>query len=620
MAELAVFSLGLSCLETPALGAGEVFAGPLRASPVNPRYFTNDTGRAIYLTGSHTWTNFKDSGVTDPPSAFNYPAYLDFLVGNHHNFIRLWTLDIPKNNCGGGSVEYATPFPWPRNGPGLANDGKPKFDLSGFEESYFERLRSRVILARDRGIYVGIMLNDGYSLQFCRTPNDGYPFDGANNINGVSVGTSAFTLNTPAALAVQKAYARKLVDTVNDLDNVLYEIANEAGGGSTAWQYEMINTINQYQATLPKQHPVGMTYQWQGGDNPTLFNSPADWISPGGVDPYGTNPPAATGQKVIISDSDHIYGLGPGGDYAWVWRSFTRGLNPIYMDPLNSEAIHQSPRRAMGHTLDYARRLDLVHVTPRGDLASTSYCLANPGSEYLAYQPDGGSFTINLGGVAGTFMVEWFRPLDGIASLAANVSGGGTRDFTPPFSGSAVLYLRSTALPQEPSIKVAILAPQSGAVVPVENNGVVINTAASDRYGQITKVEIHAGGNLLGTLNSAPYSLTWNDVPSGPHILTAQATNQDGTMLVSEPVEILVLSLPTIHMFTVQDGIANFLLLGDPGARYRIDWSEDLKDWGTLKEVVLSGTIPGIPGASAVVLDAGSINQPRRFYRASQVP
>ena len=31
--------------------------GPLRRHPSNPRYFTDGSGKAIYLTGSHTWSN-----------------------------------------------------------------------------------------------------------------------------------------------------------------------------------------------------------------------------------------------------------------------------------------------------------------------------------------------------------------------------------------------------------------------------------------------------------------------------------------------------------------------------------------------------------------------------------
>ena len=37
------------------------FHGVLRRNPLNPRYFTDDTGEAIYLSGSHTWQVLVDS-------------------------------------------------------------------------------------------------------------------------------------------------------------------------------------------------------------------------------------------------------------------------------------------------------------------------------------------------------------------------------------------------------------------------------------------------------------------------------------------------------------------------------------------------------------------------------
>ena len=41
--------------------------GPLRVDPSNSRYFTDGRGRAILLTGSHTWANLQDYGDSDPP-------------------------------------------------------------------------------------------------------------------------------------------------------------------------------------------------------------------------------------------------------------------------------------------------------------------------------------------------------------------------------------------------------------------------------------------------------------------------------------------------------------------------------------------------------------------------
>ena len=50
--------------------------------------------------------------------------------------------------------------------------------------------------------------------------------------------TEVHTLGDPRILAAQERYVRKVVDTVNGYDNVLYEIANESGTFSTAWQSE----------------------------------------------------------------------------------------------------------------------------------------------------------------------------------------------------------------------------------------------------------------------------------------------------------------------------------------------------------------------------------------------
>ena len=79
--------------------------GQLRVHPTNPRYFTDDSGDVIYLTGSHMWNNLVDMGKDDPPQPFDFPGYLDFLQRYGHNFIRLWTWDsVVWNTLANGSV------------------------------------------------------------------------------------------------------------------------------------------------------------------------------------------------------------------------------------------------------------------------------------------------------------------------------------------------------------------------------------------------------------------------------------------------------------------------------------------------------------------------------------
>jgi hypothetical protein len=433
--------------------------GPLRRHPRNPRYFGDATGRAVLLTGSHTWNNLVDMGSTDPPLAFDFDAYLRFLVRFNHNFIRLWswetlTWDTRKKSYGGvGAINHIAPHPWARTGPGVATDGKPKFDLTRFDPRYFDRLRERVKAAGSQGIYVSIMLFEGWALQFAPGAWRGHPLNEANNVNGIDgdangdgKGIEVHTLTSPKVTACQEAYVRKVVDTVNGLDNVLYEISNENHTASTRWQYHMIDLLHEYEKTKPKQHPVGMTFQYRGGQNRTLFDSPADWISPNPDGGYRDNPPACDGSKVILTDTDHLWGIG--GNQAWVWKSFLRGLHPLFMDPYDGSVLGkrfdprwQPIRQSLGYARSLAERINLAAMTPLSRLASTSYCLADPGTEYVVYLPKGEAVTVDLGAAQGKVQLEWFDPTRGTTHRGSG-DGGGKRRFTAPFSGAAVLHIR----------------------------------------------------------------------------------------------------------------------------------------------------------------------------------
>ena len=175
---------------------------------------------------------------------------------------------------------------------------------------------------------------------------------------------------------MQEAYVRKVIDTVNDLDNVLYEISNENHPASNEWQYHMIRFIKEVERGRSKQHPVGMTFQYRGGSNRTLFDGPADWISPNPEGGYKDDPPANDGRKVVLNDTDHLWGIG--GNSAWAWKSFLRGHHPIFMDPYDGRVLGRrfdpqfDPlRRSLGQTLRYAERLDLAAMRPVPDLASS---------------------------------------------------------------------------------------------------------------------------------------------------------------------------------------------------------------------------------------------------------
>lgn len=452
-------------------GAG---AGLLRVHPTNARYFTdgstNSSGslRAIYLTGSHTWHNLQDAGPADPPPAFDYAAFLSFFLERHHSFFRLWAWESDREAAWDKQRVWVRPLPYLRTGPALTPEGRPRFDLTKFDPEYFQRLHDRVQAAQKRGLYVGVMLFQGFSVakknpRAAGNPWPGHPFHRDNNINGIDGdlngdghGYEVHTLDMPRITALQEAYVRKVIEAVGQFDNVIYEISNESHGGSTAWQYHWIALIREVEKGRNKQHPIWMSFQYDGnlgaGTNQSLFQSKADVISPhhvsAAVDAYMTDPPPAAGSKVILLDTDHLWGIG--GDAAWVWKVFTRGMNPIFMDPYQKGSPPEKPRldpkwdglrRAMGQTRLLADRMDLAAARPAGELASSGYCLANPGLEYVAYLPQGGEVTVDLSAASGELRVEWIRPVEGTIQPTGIVKGGAKRTLKPPFPGHAVVYL-----------------------------------------------------------------------------------------------------------------------------------------------------------------------------------
>jgi len=82
-------------------------------------------------------------------------------------------------------------------------------------------------------------------------------------------------------------------------------------------------------------------------------------------------------------------------------------------------------------------------LAPHSELSSTKYCLARPGREYLAYQPDakGAKFTLKV--EPGAYRVEWIDCGTNERLNAKRVEVGEAKwaPFAPPFKGAAVVHL-----------------------------------------------------------------------------------------------------------------------------------------------------------------------------------
>jgi hypothetical protein len=447
----------------PAASLAVVSPGPLVVSSANPRYFADPKGNIVYLAGSHVWANLVDRGTINPPPAFDYDGYMAFMKNHGFNWMRLWTREF--ENFLETPDRFATfPHRWLRTGPDRANDGDLRYDFTQLNQKYFGRMRARIIQAGQNGIYTSIMLFNGFEWARWNSMN-GDPFERRNNVNGINCsGACPSNISSiPAqALTYEKNYIHKVIDTVHDLPNVMYEISNESPEASTDWQNSLITEVNRYeQATYATHHPIGFTFQYPDGTDTTLLRSAADWISP------KDNIPTSNGTKVIINDTDHSYGYphmerdGANGNIAWAWKNFANGNNIAFMDPYlvvwpgrnncTGAPVGGDPgictgvdrnwnpiRLAMQDVLVYAKKIDLKNMTPQGSLSTSGFCLANRGLQYLVFSTST-SFTLTT--VAGTYTFEWFNPLTHMIVQAGSVAVGNSQNFTAPIGEASVLWL-----------------------------------------------------------------------------------------------------------------------------------------------------------------------------------
>jgi hypothetical protein len=456
----------------------------------NPHYFKDASGSALILNGSQTWNTFQDWGIDGSPQVLDFDTFVKFLSRHGHNFTLLWTVEMPKF-CGlpvtaSSPPDFTvSPLPWERTGPGTATDGGLKFDLTKFNQSFFDRLRTRTQSLHKAGIYAGVYLFTGEFLHIFRCSSDGYPLTGTNNINGIDdgysgsgkAGVGAIAMTSPNAnTRIQDAYVEKMIDTLNDLPNVLWMVSEEASSDSIWWNNHQIAHIRAYESKKTHQHPIGYAAPI-GVKDSVIYNSDADWVAPyvdvSPASSCGTGKPAC---KVNINDSDHSYFEmwleTPQQNRNYAWENFTTGNQVLFMDPYvvyypresrnlcasPSHSICREPdsrydnfRDNLGYILKYSHKLNLSSVSPRDSLCSTGYCLAQTpsvGAEYLVYAPVGGTVTVDLSAMPAsrTLTAEWFNPSTGTVIAGESIpAGSSSQVFAAPFSGDAVLYLVDAA-------------------------------------------------------------------------------------------------------------------------------------------------------------------------------
>ena len=496
--------------------------GPLTVSAKNPRYFTppstTATGRAVYLTGSHIWNNLHD-GMGPGAEA---PAEPERLRLRRATCASSPSAATTSSGSGAGSSSSPrppaasyhlnmTPQPWARTGPGTAKDGKPRFDLERFDDGVLRpaprarrrRRRRRHLRRRDAVRRLGAAPQPG------ARPHRGPPVPRRATTSTASASTSIDDLQVlpldPRVQALQEAYIRKVVDTVHDLPNVLWEVANESSGDgsvdrgvrrrtsgmarrrcwgdSTEWQYWVIDVVKRARGRARLRRAPDRDDDAVPGRRPDQGQRAAARAAvPSGSRPATTtrsSPTAATrwrparrrraGSPTRRSPTARRWSSATptttpraSGDALWAWKSFLRGHHPILMDfglidgleptgaakpddrrPRSRPSSRPATRWAT--RAPYAERMSLVDIEPRRDVASTGYALVEPrAASTSSSSPTVTGHRSRWTLDQGRYAVEWFDVSARATSDGDAVTVDEDRpvDFRSPFSeGPAVLYL-----------------------------------------------------------------------------------------------------------------------------------------------------------------------------------
>jgi hypothetical protein len=220
----------------PALAAATVYGQPIALLPENPHYFRFGGKPAVLIaSGEHYGAVLNRE--------FNYERYLDTLRADRLNLTRVFSgsyREVPGNFQ--IAANTLAPAPGKFLAPWRQQDGK--FDLTKWDDAYFDRLKKFLAYARRRGVIVELVL-------FCPLYEESMwsvsPMNARNNVNGIGdvPRTDVLALKDARLTSVQDKMVRKIATELRDFDNLYYEICNEPyfQGVTLAWQEHIAKTI-----------------------------------------------------------------------------------------------------------------------------------------------------------------------------------------------------------------------------------------------------------------------------------------------------------------------------------------------------------------------------------------
>ena len=238
----------------------------LRLSPQNHHYLLYKNKPILLITSAEHYGALINLN-------FNYISYLNALQKQGMNNTRVFSGAYVERRNDIKWMQYNNTLapqpnklitPWKRsNVEGYINGGN-KFDLSQWNDQYFTRLKNLASEAAKRGIMIELTL---FGNQYNDSTYSFTPLYADNNIQQIGrKGINSFltfqSLQDTVLVRQQDAMVKKIVQEMNNFDNLYYEISNEPynevkdSSAVNEWYTHVAKVIRQAENHLPKKHLV----------------------------------------------------------------------------------------------------------------------------------------------------------------------------------------------------------------------------------------------------------------------------------------------------------------------------------------------------------------------------
>ncbi|NPA38121.1 MAG: DUF5060 domain-containing protein [Chlorobi bacterium] len=146
-----------------------------------------------------------------------------------------------------------------------------------------------------------------------------------------------------------------------------------------------------------------------------------------------------------------------------VWRCGLSGPQALYVD--YNQGTHNQKQvlrggQFVGHAMHFFKnrlRNDIFYLVPHDEMiigGGNVILSCKPGEEYVAYDEDGSSFSVNLPGEKSIYVVEWYNPRTGVVTETEEIKGDKDVLFNPPSAGKDwVLHVYLKRKPVKLNIK-----------------------------------------------------------------------------------------------------------------------------------------------------------------------